>query len=173
MRYTFGVFLVIVCGVVSAQDDARPAPRSSEYIYFAGGGLTSSDKPGKAVHFGGGLDVGVARGLGVGLEGGFGGGTVHTTAAWGHLALGTSYHFLHHNPCSADPFVTGGYTAMVNGKGSTNSLGYFGAGVNFWGSGRTGLRLEFRDAVGQGTQFLHAATGAIHFWQIRVGLAIR
>jgi hypothetical protein len=86
----------------------------------------------------------------------------------GTLALvtgGLGLHFgeLHDR---IDPYLVGG----IGGIGRSNSSGfvtYYGGGVNFWTSGRFGLKLEFRDNV------TFADGESIHFLGMRFGFTVR
>jgi len=72
-----------------------------------------------------------------------------------HLSIATRRNF--------DPFVTGGYSVLWK-MGHLN-LGNMGIGTNYWLARHFGLRVEARDHI--------YTSPSVHYWGIRVGLAIR
>jgi hypothetical protein len=159
------VLVLTVCAVGSAQ-------KSNGYVFAGFGGITSSLKPGKFGHFGGGLDWGVAKGVAANIEGGALYGSVYESAGFGLVSAGASYHPMQWKDPKVDPFVSGGYTFMGNSY-RNGSLFYFGGGLKYWLSKRKALLVEFRDHVGEHAVILTTAEGNIHLWEIRAGLAFR
>ena len=159
------VLMLTICAAAAAQ-------KTNGYIYFGGGGIASSLKTGRFVHFGGGLDVGVGKGMAGNIEGGALYGAVYEDAGFGLFSPGVSYHPLQWRNPKVDPFISGGYTLMGNSHRS-GSLFYFGGGIKYWTSERKALLVEFRDHVGDHAVVLTAAQGSVHLWEIRVGMAFR
>ena len=160
--------------VLLAMSAAAAAQSSNGYLFFGAGGILSTDsKNGSFGHIGAGADILAVKRLGVNAEIGGQYGSVYEGAGYLSVAPGVSYHFLPGKERKIDLFVTGGYTLLRNSQVQGN-LFYAGAGLIRWGSGRAGLRVEFRDQVGSTTDFLHTApSGAMHFLEFRVGLALR
>lgn len=153
---------------------AAVAQSSNGYLFFGGGGILSTDpKSGGLVHIGAGGDVLAAKGLGVNAEIGGLYGWVYGAGGYFSFAPGLSFHFSHGKKGKVDPFLTGGYTLLSTSKAHGN-LVHLGVGLTVWGRGRAGFRVEFRDQIGSTSDFLHTApTGAIHFLEFRVALALR
>lgn len=105
-----------------------------------------------AWQFGGGGEVFVYRGLGLGGE------LLRSSQSWEGNSLSTivgstnlSYHFGSSMKRRApEPFITGGYTFFyVPGIGFPHENGgNFGAGLNIWLGRHAALRLEIRDDIG-------------------------
>jgi hypothetical protein len=165
MMMKIAVLMLAICAAASAQ-------KSNGYVFFGLGGIASSLKPGNLGHFGGGLDWGLAKGVAANLEAGALYGAVYEGAGFGLVSPGISYHPLLWKDPKVDPFVGGGYTFMGNSHGN-GSLFYFGGGMKYWMSERKALLVEFRDHVGDHAVVLWTATGSVHLWEIRVGLAFR
>lgn len=153
-------FLVLVPAMAAAQsaDDRRAWGYG-----FVAPGSTSRDNS-ATIHFGGGGEGLIHKGLGVGVEIGYLGPARSLGEGFGIFSANGSYHFV--KPGSDQklvPFVTGGYslgfrTGFANG-------GNFGGGVQYWASDRFGLRLEFRDHV--------LSIGNVHFYEFRAGISFR
>lgn len=119
-----------------------------------------------AFHAAGGGGVRFARHAGGGAEGGVLGN------AGSLLVMVSANGTFYVSPVTAgtgpSPFLTGGYTRLGigNGDGSFNTWNV-GGGLDVWGSGGAGLRLEFRDHVRPDVR------GTVHYWVIRAGVAFR
>jgi hypothetical protein len=116
------------------------------------------------VHAGIGGEIGIAGGLGVGVEiGAVGTRQQFASSVIGILSPNAYYHFAHSRTAALDPFVTGGYTLAFR-AGHVN-LFNVGAGMNFWFLRHLGFRLEGRDHI--------RPDGPLHYSGIRFGLAFR
>jgi opacity protein-like surface antigen len=153
-------FLISLQGIAFAQDKSES--RGHGYL-FAATGFVGPNGP-AILHFGGGGEALVYKGVGVGAELGY----IASPQNFGEFGLGAlsvngSYHFQPKQ--KLDPFVTGGYTLFIR-EGAAN-LFNVGGGVNYWIKDGMALRLEFRDHVspGYGT--------AAHFLNFRIGLTFR
>ncbi len=157
MKLKFAFLLLVFCATALAQSSAG-------YIFFAPGGVTSSGYTSGTYQIGGGGDVILGKGIGVGAEIGAIAPMESFAAALGVFSPGVSYHFIHDKRRKIDPYVTGGYTLFFR-EGAEN-LFHFGAGTNYWFARHVGLRVEFRDQI-------YTQYRATHFWGIRLGVALR
>jgi hypothetical protein len=151
--------LVSIPGIAQTSDEHK----GQGYVFFAPG--TTSPEAIGTMHFGGGGEALVYKGLGLGGEVGY-------LVPWRSMGdgMGTfspdvSYHI---RPRSGEqklvPFVTGGYTLFFR-SGTANGFN-FGGGANYWFREHLGLRLEFRDNV-------WTTYATVHWLGFRVGLAFR
>src|SRR3989442_13643038 len=152
-------FLLLVPSVALAQD--KTESRGHGYVFAAPGGTAPSGPA--TLHFGGGGEGFVYKGLAVGRELGY----LAAARDLGTLGVGVfsangSYHFQPKQ--KLDPFVTAGYS-LVFREGTANFFN-FGGGANYWMRDGMALRLEFRDHVNTGY-------GTIHYLGFRVGLTFR
>ena len=152
--------LIVLVGLCAA---AARAQQSHGYVFFAPGGSTSRGHTEKIIHLGIGGEGILGKGVGLGLEiGAVGPTAAFTDGAVGMFSPNGYFHFARRKT-KVDPFVTAGYTLLFR-SGHAN-LFNFGGGFNYWFS-RLGFKAEFRDHV-QPRRF-----GDIHYWEIRLGLAL-
>ncbi len=160
-----GFILILIPAAARAQSSEGTKAQAS--VFCAPGALTGGGATTSTVHFGGGGEALVYKGLGVGAEIGY-------LTPWdsfgdgiGIFSANGSYNFFpRHGEKKLVPFVTGGYSLFFR-SGSANGFN-FGGGVNWWLKPKLGLRLEFRDQVWPGRY-----DSAAHFFEFRVGLAFR
>ncbi len=146
------------------------AQSSNGYVFFAPGGASCCGNTSMTVHFGGGGEAVLWKGIGAGAElGALAFRQDFTDSLVGLLSLNGYYHFVHEKNRKADPFVTAGYSLMFR-SGHAN-LFNFGGGLNYWLDRRLRLRLEFRDHV-RSVGALDLG-GDIHYWGVRFGLTFR
>ena len=164
-RLIVGVLLLaLVPGLGSAQ--TADQHKGHGYAFFAPGVATGGGATTSTMHFGGGGEGLVYKGLGVGGEIGYGTPWQSFSSGLGVFSANGSYHFLpRQRDAKVVPFVTGGYTLFFR-SGAAN-LFNFGGGINYWFREGVGLRLEFRDHVWPSSD----QTG--HYWGFRIGLAFR
>ncbi len=153
--------------------DSNGQFRGQGYIFMgvgslrsSGGGLHSN------YHVGGGGEVLLVKGFGVGAELGAMG---RPGNGVGVLSIDPSYHFLHASGKSKiAPFIEGGYTRTIGGNYPVlyDNLFNFGGGIHYWAFRRVGLRLEFRDHVQHVSPILGSGY-TDHYWVLRIGLAVR
>ena len=131
------------------------------YAFAGFGAVNASDS---TLHFGGGVEPILYKGLGFGVEVGYLGPTRHLDQGIGILSLDGQYTFNTGSSTKLRPFLTGGYTLAFR-SGTANAVN-FGGGLHYWFAERVGLRLEFRD---------HASTQLwnTHAWQGRIGFDFR
>jgi len=162
MRFVtiLGIMLVLTILVVPAK-----AQSSHGYAFFAPGAASGSCCSNMTLHFGGGAEGIIGKGIGVGAELGFLAPREDVGAGLGVFSPNGYFHFGRKNKDKKlDPFVTGGYTLFFR-SGHAN-LWNFGGGVNYWFASRLGLKVELRDHV-------WPDNGAVHYWGVRIGLAFR
>ena len=142
----------------------RPA---QGYVFFAPGVATGPSAA--TIHFGGGGERFLYRGLSAGVEVGY-------MALWSQSSDGqgvgmanASYHFRPRGTTRpVEPFVTGGYTLFF--RHGTASGGNFGGGLNFWLASRAALRIEARaPSIGMQSRF----GGPDPLVEFRVGITWR
>lgn len=135
---------------------AAPMMAGQGYLFFGPGSYT-------AMHFGGGGEGLVYKGLGVGGEIGY----VFPREAFvygvGLLSVNTSYHWNAGTHWKIQPFVTGGYSFLFRGE-SENRLN-FGGGLTYWMANHAGLRVEYRQ--------YEAVSYRNSLREVRLGLALR
>jgi hypothetical protein len=110
---------------------------------------TSTARGGNNTGFGGEL-LG-RKGLGVGIELGYGGPnwSFNGNGAIGVGSVNGSYHFFStHSGRRVDPFVSGGYSLYFGYQRTFQSGFNLGGGVNLWFIKHAALRLEIRDQDG-------------------------
>jgi len=145
-RYYFNWAHLSACG------SALPPPLSY---------CTATARGGTNTGFGGEL-LG-RKGLGVGIELGYGGPdwSFSGVGAFGVGSVNASYHFFgRHSHRRLDPFVSGGYSLYFAGNEMFQSGFNVGGCVNLWFIKHAALRLEIRDQDGLnhfGSQFTRLA----------------
>jgi hypothetical protein len=161
--------LLMVPALASAQN-ADQQYRGQGYVFIGEGTARSPDNGlhGNA-EVGGGGEVLLFRGFGVGGELGAMGRPAHGV---GVLSIDPSYRFLRKS--KVVPFVEGGYTRTFANSDPfpPSNLFNFGGGINYWAFKRVGLRLEFRDLV-RHVSPLFVSGQTDHYWGLRIGLAFR
>lgn len=141
------------------------AQRGNAYVFFAPGAVTCCGGSEMTIQAGGGGEVQFLKRLGAGLEvSGLGLADSPQNGA-GFVSLNGYYHFRPEREKRLDPFVTGGYTALVK-MGHVN-MGNYGGGLHYWFARHFGLRVEFRD------QIRNYRTETLHYWGVRFGVAFR
>jgi len=151
--------LVPILGLAQAAQNADHQPRGDGYFFISVVGVGSGSYNGEygissgsafVVHVGGGGEVNLYHGLGLGGELGY--------AHWSSGASGSAWipsvdllmHLRANKPRSlVDPFLSGGPSAYIPTQyGTRGSPAFnFGGGVNLWLSKHAALRCEFRDYV--------------------------
>ncbi len=132
------------------------------YAFFAPGALVTSYGSAATIHFGGGAEALVYKGLGVGGEIGYLTPTRDWSAGIGILSFDGSYHFAQNRKIS--PFISGGYSLGFR-QGHANLVN-FGGGLTYWFREHHGIRLEFRD-------HLQPQYSDIHYLSARIAYAFR
>ena len=156
------VSLVCLAAPASTQAEDNTRKEAGQGYVFAGIGAVNLED--STIHFGGGGEVNLYKGLGFGVEIGYLSPIHYMGEGIGILSLDGQYTFGTGTPGKVRPFLTGGYTLAFR-DGYANAIN-FGGGVHYWFSKRIGLRLEFRDHVSPAVWNAHA-------WQGRVGFDFR
>ena len=147
--------------MVSAQESV---PKAWGYAFGGVGGSTGDFGSTALLHFGGGGEGRIWRGLGAGAEVGYLLPARNASDGVGLLSTNVEYHFVGSGRSQkVVPFVTGGFSLAFR-QGSAGG-GNFGGGVNYWMKPRLGLRLEFRDHI--------FSSDSPHILGFRVGLSFR
>jgi hypothetical protein len=145
---------------------ADPEKEYQGYGYLFGAPGVISPGGSSLVHFGGGGEGKLAKGVWFGGELGYLSPPSHWSEGIGAGSVNGAYHFIRQRRnVKLDPFVTAGYTLLF--RGGVANFGNFGGGLNYWISRRAGLRLEFRDQLGSPCGCTQHLVG------FRVGLALR
>ena len=116
------------------------------------------------LHFGGGGEAYVYKGLGFGAEIGYLSPIKALDQGLGCLSINGLYAFRGSAGGKVVPFISGGYSLLFR-SGTLNAVN-FGGGINYWFTRKVGLRLEFRDHVSP-------AYFQDHLLQGRVGITVR
>jgi len=167
MRRLCLVLLVIaIVPAFALAQEAKREHKGQGYVFVAPGGTAGCGGSTVALlHFGGGGEALLYKGLGVGAELGFLAPMQYLGDGIGILSVNGSYHFLNASATrKMIPFVTGGYSLAFR-SGAANGVN-LGGGINYWLGERLGLRVEFRT---------HSTAGnfSCQMWQARFGLAFR
>ncbi len=134
------------------------------YLFAGPGGLASNGPTTGTVHFGGGAEYFLARGVALGAELGYLGPTSKYGDGFGVLSANGAYHVVpSRKETKLTPFITGGYSLGFR-HGAMNMVN-FGGGVTWWPSRKHGIRFEFRDH--------YQPTSDVHYFGFRVGWTFR
>lgn len=117
--------------------------RGQGYVFFAPGTIVGNGYSTAAVHFGGGGEGFLYKGIGLGAEGGYLTPWRNFGSGIGVASVNGSYHFNRDRKLS--PFISGGYSLAF--RSDTANLFNLGGGVNYWFRDKVGLRLELRDHI--------------------------
>jgi hypothetical protein len=145
--------LIVICILIllpalalGQQSDHKTAGRGygfvSPGVAFGGGSSTSF------LHFGGGGEANLYKGLGIGAEIGYLASFRYISDGVGMFSVNGLYNFEKQGSKIA-PFITGGYSLIFR-SGHVNAMN-IGGGVDYWFAKRVGMRFEFRDHIS--TQF--------------------
>jgi hypothetical protein len=113
------------------------------YGFIAPGVAVGQGQASGFLHFGGGGEVNLYKGIGFGAEVGYAAPFEYTGSGIGVLSVNGLYKFRRQGATKVEPFVSGGYSLLFR-SGHLNAMN-FGGGVHYWLSKRIGLRLEVRD----------------------------
>ncbi|MGA2611397.1 MAG: hypothetical protein ABSH01_28455 [Terriglobia bacterium] len=147
-------------GVVFTPGEPVPA---NYYLTAVGGNNTG---------FGG--EVLVHKGLGVGVELGYGGPdwSFDGDGAVGVGSIDATYHFFgNKSRRRVEPFATGGYSLYYGQRTTTQNGFNFGGGVNLWVIKHAALRLEVREQGG--INYFDGFSQFKHYVAFRFGMTFR
>jgi hypothetical protein len=156
--------LALLCFLALPMTEAQEKPKreAGQGYAFAGFGALNSDS--SLLHFGGGAEANLFKGIGFGVEVGYLSPLQNLGNGIGILSIDGQYTFGTGHAGKLRPFLTGGYTLAFR-SGHANAVN-FGGGVHYWFSRRVGLRMEFRDHVSP-------SLWDAHLWQGRIGFDFR
>jgi hypothetical protein len=176
---TTASLLILFPMLVSAQSapSTDHPSRGDGYLFFGLGNVSNNGANGFSTkfavveHVGGGGEVFLYKGLGVGAEVGYAHWGANGNVAW--IPSGDVLFHLRGNKPRArvDPFVLGGISGYIpTSHGNRGSVAdNLGGGVNLWFSKYYALRLEFRDYT---TGELNLAPGR-NYASFRIGVTFR
>lgn len=152
-----GLLLFLLLSMVSLA--AAQEHNAEGYLFVAPGVITSPGNSSASVHFGGGGEGFLRKGIAAGAELGYMAPWSDFDGGLGILSLDGQYHF--DRGQKVVPFVTAGYS--LGFRSSHINLFNYGVGANIWMTAKRGLRLEFRDHVNSSN----------HYIDFRIGYAFR
>jgi hypothetical protein len=154
--------LVLLPGLAMGQEpDHKTAGRG--YGFVAPGIAIGDGSTMGFLHFGGGGEANLYKGIGLGAEIGYLAPIHYVGQGVGMLSIDGLYSF-EKSGSKIAPFVTGGYSLLFR-CGHLNAMN-FGGGVDYWFGKRSGMRFEFRDHVSP-------RYFSEHLLQGRVGIVFR
>jgi len=144
------------------------APRATANAFFGVGGAFAEGERAGVLHFGGGGEGRIYKGLSAGAELGY----LHPTKSFkdgfGLLSTNGSYHFWTSSTSQrVVPFLTAGYSLAF--RDGTANLANFGGGVDYWFHDHAALRLEIRDHIWPGKDGVPTS----NFLMFRIGVVGR
>ena len=128
------------------------------YVFAAPGGGWG----GTSLHFGGGGEADLFKGLGFGVEIGLIGSTGNFGGAGVVFSPNGRFAFRSSEDHKLVPYVTGGYSLFYGGTAYN-----FGGGFDYWFEKKYGLKFEFRNHI------MPNCTHDCNLYQIRLGLSMR
>jgi hypothetical protein len=146
----------------TAGEESSRRFRGQGYVFIAPGTYIGNADSIAIMHFGGGGEGLVYKGLGLGAEVGGIAALQESRGSLWLFSVNGSYHFSRQRKVT--PFLTGGYSS-VGGNGQRNLIN-LGGGINYWFREKQGIRLEFRDHI------YTDGTGR-HLLGFRIGFALR
>jgi hypothetical protein len=157
--------LLLPLGVMAQE---VPPPRATANAFFGVGGAFSDGERAGVLHFGGGGEARIYKGLSAGAELGY----LHPTGefrdGFGLFSANGAYRFWTSSSSQrVVPFVTAGYSLAF--RDGTANLANFGGGVDYWFHDRAALRLEVRDHIWPGQDGASSA----NFLMFRIGIVGR
>ena len=156
--------LLLIAAPLVASAQVRGEKRAMGYAFVAPGG-TAGDGSAFTVHYGGGGEALVFRGLGLGVELGSVAPISIDAGNVGIFSTNLSYNFGERGGSKrAVPFVTSGYSRRFGYEQEVSGVNV-GAGLHYWATDHLGVRLEFRDH--------HFSRGVLNFYGVRLGVAFR
>ncbi len=163
------VALLLAVPALASAQNANHQYRGQGYFFFGLGTATGGYINPFIEHVGGGGELFVYKGLGMGAEAGYAHWGRGCDQAW--IASGdVSYHFRRSTRRGGvDPFVLIGVTGYFpTSQGRGEPAGNFGGGVNLWLAEHAALRLEVRDHVPN-----YDMTNGNHYISFRIGVTFR
>lgn len=142
-RYKAVVIVILVMILLSTplvgQDQEK---KGWGYGFWGAGNVSGGYRNQGFMHYGGGIEILLDRGFGVGMELGYSDADVVMLSAGGLYAFNTRK--------KTNPFVTAGYTFFLFDEGTANGA-FLGGGINHLISNNWGIRVEARDQMSRGS----------------------
>lgn len=157
--------LAILVPVVAWGQDAPSDSRGQGYVFVAPGAATTFSCGSCTygmLHFGGGGEALLYKGLGIGAELGYVAPMEGMSDGIGLLSINGIYLFRSRTHPKLEPFLTGGGSLGFVSGGAFGGMN-FGGGVQYWMRKRIGLRFEFRDHIPTASTSSHLLEGRIGF----------
>lgn len=130
-------------------------------IFGAGGASGYHDR--SFLHYGGGVEILLNRGFGIGMEIGL----VDRSKSDGFAVFSPGGIYAFNIGEKTMPFVTGGYSLLLYDERQVNGA-FFGAGINHLIGDNWGIRVEGRDQIGfregDTAHYLEARVGILFSW---------
>jgi hypothetical protein len=142
-RKSLFLFLSALLSMLPSTCAAREpdSPRGQAYVFVAPGLWTHDEIVSGTLHFGGGGEAFIHKGLAAGAEIGYVMPWRTPSDGIGMLSLDGSYHVPRGSKVAI--FVTGGYSLGFHSE--TANLINFGGGATYWFKKREGIRFEVRN----------------------------
>ncbi len=161
------MYLCLSFWAFARAQDGQTAPGTPDrhhgqgYLFLAPGAYVGYSESVATMHFGGGGEAFIYKGLAAGAEVG-GIWALRGSDLLAVFSADGSYHFSRSRKLS--PFLACGYS-RIWGDGSANMVN-FGGGINWWLGERKGIRLEFREHI-------YAESSHRQIAEVRIGFAFR
>ncbi len=119
--------------------ERREKDTGQGYVFAGFGAVNAGDS---TLHYGGGGEAILYKGLGFGVEVGYLSPFRYPSSGIGILSIDGQYTFGTGMRRKVQPFLSGGYTLAFR-SGTANAVN-FGGGIHYWFKDRVGLRTEVR-----------------------------
>ncbi len=136
------IWILVILPALAASQEKIRRTSARGYAFISPGVAIGGGSTTGFLHFGGGVEARLYKGLGIGGELGYLAPFQYTSMGVGLLSLDGLYYFEKAGTRAA-PFVTGGYS-LVFRNGHANAMN-FGGGFDYWFRDKLGLRFEVRD----------------------------
>lgn len=167
MKNLFAVFciLLLVAAIGFGHEQKKQEKALGQgYLFVAPGATLYKGEMAGNFQYGGGGEINLYKGLGVGGEIGYLSSIRSMRAGVGVFSVNGLYSFKIDRRDKLVPFITGGYSMRCRHR--FEDAINFGGGINYWLSDKIGLRIEIRD-------YFHPKHLETHMVQSRIGIAFR
>jgi hypothetical protein len=163
MKTLLAVCVVVILPLLALGQEEDQASQGIGYAFVAPGAIVSEGSSSGLLHFGGGAEGRLYKGLGFAAEIGYLAPFRELNQGVGVFSLDGIYRF-HKSKSKIEPFLAGGYSVFFR-RGTAHGAN-LGGGIDYWFLKKLGLRLEFRD-------YFQMNYPGDHLIQGRVGFAFR
>jgi len=142
MKTLLAVCVVVLLPILAFGQESDQISQVIGYAFVAPGVAVGGGSSSGLLHFGGGAEGRLYKGLGIAAEIGYL--TPFEDMGWGVgvFSLDGVYRF-HKSGSKIEPFLAGGYSVLF--RGDTAHGINLGGGIDYWFHKRVGMRFEFRD----------------------------